>query len=145
MKITESQLRQLVNSTVKRIVKEATVVKEGPTLTFTTPKQAADHLRAIADKWVKQADVDKPDLKRYGGDVDGWKEDMKDWKEDEKMYLRDRKDLNRIADKILSKDYEYAAKLINNLDTAVRDMVPRSVFRFLEKTPGARYMNWKYD
>jgi hypothetical protein len=130
MKITIKELQKLVK---EEVVKQ---LKEGDILTFSSPKDVAIHIKRIAEKYYHdEVEIDKPNptMRMYKNEPDSYKEDLKMWKEDEKMYADDRKDLYTIADLIVAKNYKAAVKKIDNLDTMVREMIPRSVHRFLKK------------
>jgi len=50
-----------------------------------------------------------------------------------KMFEDDVKDLKKGLDLMKKKDYKGAIKFLDNLDTAVRDEIPTSVWNFLNK------------
>ncbi len=143
MKITVKELKKIVKEEVSR------TLKEGETLSFSTPQQAAAHVRKIADKYYHQAEIDKPDpkMRMYKDEPDSYKEDLEMWKEDYQMYADDRKDMYKIASLISSKKYSSAVDMINNLDTAVREMIPRSVHRFLKNADPKAFekLDFTYD
>ncbi|MFA5396621.1 MAG: hypothetical protein WC346_11500 [Methanogenium sp.] len=143
MKITIRELKKIVKEEVSK------TLKEGETLSFSTPQQAAAHVRKIADKYYHEVEIDKPrqTMRMYKDEPDSYKEDLDMWKEDAKIYAEDRKDIYKLANLIAAKKYKAAAQKINDFDTMIRDMIPRSVFRFLQKADpvAAEELNWKYD
>ena len=149
MKITLKQFKQIVKEEVSAQMKPPTQLKEGDMYTFKTGKEAGAHVKRIADKYfnlsVKGVMEDKPDQKNYKDEPLAYQEDLRDWKEEvkkeTKMYVQDKKDLYKLADMLARKQYVEAAKMINNLDTMVRDLVPRSVIRFLEKTDAKEHLD----
>ena len=49
------------------------------------------------------------------------------------QHKRDREDLQYVYDLIVKKEYTYAAKSADNLDTIVRDQIPLNIWNFLSR------------
>lgn len=62
-----------------------------------------------------------------------WKADREDFDELMKMTYADARDLHVVGGYMIQGDFDRAYKLACKLDTAVRDVIPNSVWRYLEK------------
>lgn len=62
-----------------------------------------------------------------------WKADREDFTDMMKMVYGDARDLHVIGGYMILGDFDKAYKLACSLDTAVRDVIPNSIWNYLEK------------
>ena len=91
-------------------------------------KSAAEHMHNFADKYYNSRLKNSP---------------FKDDKDMMKMFKADSDDFHKIANHISTGNYNKAGRVIDNMDTAPREDVPRVIHRYL-KSKGANY-TWMYE
>ena len=73
------------------------------------------------------------DMNEFARAISDWTWTADEDREMIDQHKRDREDLKYVYDLIANKEYTYAARSANNLDTIVRDKIPLNIWNFLLK------------
>jgi hypothetical protein len=122
-KETALKAKEVLSSDISELESYKPKTKQGATL----KRKALSYYKEAISYYVKEV---------YNSD------DLKEFKEMRKMHLGDAQDMLRIGRAIDEGNYSRASSVINRMDTAPREEVPESVFRFLDKN--SKNLDWSY-